>query len=156
MAKQQKPRVNLPPLKQVCIGVKDMDRAIDYYSYTFGCGTFHVHEVESKEFIYRNQPTSCRVKIAITQSGPIEVELFQVLDGEKSLVDFLAGKGEGIQHLGFLVDDLDGMLAELAKDGIKPVFSGKFPGAAFAFLNTNEMGDTMFELMSRTEDGLTH
>lgn len=151
MAKGQKPsRVQLPPVEQLGFVVKDVDRAIEYYSSNFGWGPFRVQEYDLKGFTYRDKKGNCRLKVAFTTSGPIEIELIQVLDGETPHSEFLREKGEGLQHLRFQVDDLDGMLAELAKAGIRPVFHDRLPHAGFAYINSDEIGGVMFELIEYT------
>ena len=73
--RQKEPRVKLPPVEQIGIVVKDIDKAIQYYSSVFGFGPFRVRESEMKGFTYRGQKGNCRIKTAVAQSGPIEVEL---------------------------------------------------------------------------------
>ena len=147
----EQPRVKLPPVEQIGIVVKDVDKAIEYYSSNFGWGPFRVREVKLDEFIYRGKPGRCRLKIAFTKSGPIEIELIQVLEGETPHTEFLREKGEGLQHLRFRVDDLDKTLAELAKEGIHPIFHQHLPdlGTAFAYLNSDKIGGVMFELFEQ-------
>jgi len=87
------------------------------------------------------------LKIALAQPGPVEIELIQVLEGETPHTEFLKEKGEGIHHLGFHVDDLDGMLAALAKEGIEPVFYKTFSWMTVAYLNTDKVGGVMIELI---------
>ena len=60
MASQQKPRVKLPPLHHLGIVVKDMDKAIEYYSSIFGWGPFQVQEADLKRFISGGRPGSGR------------------------------------------------------------------------------------------------
>ena len=145
---KQEPTVKLPPVEQIGIVVKDVDRAIEYYSSNFGWGPFRVREVNMNGFSYRGKLSNCRLKMALAKSGPIEIELIQVLEGETPHTEFLREKGEGLQHLRFRVDDLDSMLAELAKEGIHPIFQQRMPdlGAAFAYVNSDKIGGVMFEL----------
>ena len=147
----EQPKVKLPPVEQIGIVVKDVDRAIEYYSSNFGWGPFRVQEVHLDGFTYRGKPGSCRLKIAFAKSGPIEIELIRVLEGDTPHTDFLREKGEGLQHLRFRVDDLDKTLAELAKEGIQPVMYQRFPdfGTAFAYLNSDKIGGVMFELIEQ-------
>ena len=91
------------------------------------------------------------MKIALAYSGPLEIELIQVLDGETPHTEFLRERGEGLHHLRFaIVDDLGGMLAELAKEGIEPVFRAQLSWGDFeveaVYLNTDRIGGVMFEL----------
>jgi len=149
MAKEQEPRVKLPPVEQIGIVVADIDKAVEYYSSIFGWGPFQVVEYETKGMTYRGQKGDCRLKLAFAQSGPIEIELIQVLEGETPHTEFLREKGEGLHHLRFHIDDLDGMLAELAKEGIEPIWQHRYPdvGISFAYLNTDKIGGVMFELI---------
>ena len=146
---EQEPRVKLPPVDQIGIVVKDIDRAIEYYSSTFGWGPFRVQESEIKGFTHRGKKGNCRLKIAFARSGPVEIELIQVLEGETPHSEFLREKGEGLQHLRCSVDDIDNMLAELAKEGIETVFHQSLPqfGVSWAYLNTDKVGGVMLELI---------
>lgn len=149
MAKQHEPRVKLPPVEQIGIVVADIDKAVEYYSSVFGWGPFQVVEYETKGMTHRGKKGDCRLRLAFAHSGPIEIELIQVLEGETPHSEFLREKGEGLQHLRFHVDDLEGMLAELAKEGIEPVFHHSYPefGISFAYLNTDKIGGVIFELI---------
>lgn len=143
----KKTRVKLPPVEQIGIVVKDIDKAIEYYSSTFGLGPFQVHEWNQEGFTYKGKTGSSRLKLAFAKSGPIEIELIQVLEGETPHSEFLKQKGEGLQHLRFRVDDMDKTLAELAKEGIHPVYHQRLaPGVAFAYIDSDKVGGVMFEL----------
>ncbi|MBM4463356.1 MAG: hypothetical protein FJ012_08480 [Chloroflexi bacterium] len=155
MANEQKSRIKLPPVEQIGIVVEDVERAVQFYSSVFGWGPFQILEYDIKGFIYRGRSVDCRQKVALAQSGPIEIELIQVLEGDTIWTDFLRQKGEGIHHLRFRVDDLDGMLAELAREGIEPVFHKDFTefGVKFAYLNTDKIGGVVFELIEQKQPG---
>ena len=149
MTERKSPRVNLPPVEQIGIVVHDMDRAIDFYTSVFGWGPFQIQDFGEMEYDFRGQPVKATVKAAFAKSGPLEIELIQILEGETPHTEFLREKGEGLHHLRFRVDDLDGVLAELAKDGIKPVWGKKMPefGISFAYLDTAQAGGVMVELI---------
>jgi len=152
MAKEQTSRVKLPPLDQIGIVVKDVDQVMEYYTSVFGWGPFQVREVELKGFTYRNQPCDCRLKVAYLQSGPVQIELIQVLEGETPHTDFLRERGEGLQHLCFRVDDFAATAAELAREGIGPVWH--LPGVpVFAYVNSDDIGGVMFELVEKGRMG---
>jgi len=147
----EQPKVKLPPVEQIGIVVKDVDKAVEFYSSIFGWGPFQVYEFDMKGFTYGGKKGDCRLKLAFAQSGSIEIELLQVLEGETPLTEFLREKGGGVQHLRFRVDDLDSMLAELAKEGIHPVWQHSYPelGTAFAYVNSDKVGGVMFELLEQ-------
>ena len=151
MEDRKTPKVELPPVDQIGIVVEDMDRAVEYYSSTFGWGPFKVTDFEMKEAEYKGKTVDCRMKLARARQENIEIELIQVVDGETPYTDFLREKGEGLHHLGIRVDDLHGMLAELAKQGIRPVFHKYYPeiNFGFAYLDTERIGGVMLELIQK-------
>jgi 4-hydroxyphenylpyruvate dioxygenase-like putative hemolysin len=112
------------------------------------------------------------VKAAIAYSGSVFIELVQVLEGETVHTEFLREKGEGMQHVAFLVRNLDETLGELAKRGIEPAMqlprmlidtpatSGEAQvGAAKrrqmelteVYLDSDKVGGTMIQLMEFKE-----
>ena len=153
MSEDKKKSIKLPPVEQVGIVVRDMNKAIEFYSTVFGLGPFQEMEYSLEGVLYRGKPSGCRIKTATAQSGPIEIELIQVLEGETPHTEFLRDKGEGLHHLRFRVDDLDGKLAEYAEQGIEPVWQHSMPelGVSWAYLNTDTIGGTMIELIEIKE-----
>jgi methylmalonyl-CoA/ethylmalonyl-CoA epimerase len=155
MTQDKKSAIKLPPVEQVGIVVKDLDKAMEFYCNTFGMGPFQVMDVSLKGCIYRGRPTDCRMKLAMARSGPIEIELIQVLEGETPHTEFLREKGEGLHHLRFSVDDLNAVLAQWAGEGIEPVWQHSMPevGISWAYLNTDAVGGVMVELIEMKEVG---
>jgi catechol 2,3-dioxygenase-like lactoylglutathione lyase family enzyme len=121
-------KLKLPPIEQIGIVVKDLDAAVDYYTNTLGWGPFGFFELDLKDFIYRGRACNARIRVALSSYDPVQIELIEVLEGETPHSVFLREKGEGIQHLCCRgVDDLDSVLARLARVGIEPVFQGHLP-----------------------------
>ncbi len=146
----QESGVKLPPVDHVGVVVKDVDKAIAFYQ-RLGWGPFKVMEdVPMEGYTFKGKTQDCRLKLAFAKIGELELELIQVLEGETPHSEFLREKGEGLQHLRCTVDDVDGTIAELAKDGIEPVFSKKVEGMGtiFAYLNTDQVGGVMLELLN--------
>jgi methylmalonyl-CoA/ethylmalonyl-CoA epimerase len=172
MNKKASSKVKLGKLSHIGIVVRDIDKAIEYYTSVFGLGPFTTEVYDLKSFIYRGKTASARVKAAIAYSGPVFIELVQVLEGETVHTEFLREKGEGLQHMAFLVRNLDETLKELAKSGIAPVMqlpSMRIPTAATpgdaqsgaarrpqmqlteVYLNSDEVGGVMIQLMEFKE-----
>ncbi len=148
----QEPVVRLPPVEQIGIAVRDVDQAVAFFTATFGWGPFKIRDSEMKGVMYDGRIGDCRLKMAFARSGDVEIELIQVLEGETPHSDFLRRHGEGMQHLRFRVDDCDGMMAALARGGVEPLWSQKFPGvAAFAYMKTDKTSGLMVELFEKKE-----
>ncbi|MBM4444384.1 MAG: hypothetical protein FJ020_03650 [Chloroflexi bacterium] len=154
MSDSLEPAVKLPPVEQVGIVVHDVDRAVEHLTALFGWGPFQISEVDLQGFIFRDRPGRCRLKMAFARSGTIEIELIQVLEGDTPHSEFLRHKGEGLHHLRFRVDDYDGLLSQLGREEVRPVFHQVLPGlASFAYLNTDRIGGVTFELFHLAKRG---
>jgi catechol 2,3-dioxygenase-like lactoylglutathione lyase family enzyme len=147
MAQERAPKLELPPVEQIGIVVKNVEETMEFFSSVFGWGPWSVLELDMKDCLYRGASCDARLKLAFAQSGSVELELIQVLEGETIHTEFLREKGEGLHHLRFKVDDLDAKLADLAKEGVDVVFRKNLNGVDFAYLNTDRFGGIMLELI---------
>jgi methylmalonyl-CoA epimerase len=141
--------MKLPPIEHIGIVVKDVEKAMESYGSVLGWGPFEALEIDLKEFTYRGHPCNARLKVALSQGGSVQIDLIEVLEGETPYSDFLREKGEGLHHLCCAaVDDLDSVLAELAAEGIEPVFHGALPdlGLRVAYVAGDKTEGVMIEL----------
>lgn len=146
--------IKLPPVEQVGIVVNNVDQAIERFGSVFGWGPFNVSEVELQGSLYRGQPTDCKLRMAFSQeTNPIEIELIENLEGETLYTEFLKKHGEGIHHLRYTVDDLDGKLAKMKKHGVEPIWSHSYPelGISFVYMDTEKVCGVMLELLEVKE-----
>ena len=148
-------KLTLPPVSQIGLVVKDVSKTAKHYESAFGIGPFSiVDNVRLDGVLLRGRPAPTAIKVAFAQSGPIQIELIEPLEGENIYTEFLAAKGEGLHHLGFEVDDFEGMLAAFKQRGIEPIFWLNMGFTAFAYLNTDAIGGVMIELLwSRKPEG---
>jgi methylmalonyl-CoA/ethylmalonyl-CoA epimerase len=140
-------RLGLGPIDQVAYVVHDMDRALERYEALFGA--FEVAEAALPDCQIRGRSASCRLKLAVNRTGPVEIELIQVLEGETTHSEHLRAHGEGPHHVRFRVAQLEAKLEELRGEGFETVFYKRFgPGVAFAYLETPaELGRSVIELL---------
>lgn len=123
--------------------VKDMNKAIERFE-AIGIGPFkpRILPADAQE-TYRGKPfnPSQRVTIQITQIGNIELELIQPIDGGSPHQEFLDQKGEGIQHLGFFVDNLADDVERLTEEGSTVLLTSQFKGGGgVAYLDLDAAG----------------
>lgn len=146
--------IHLQQLVQIGIVVADRDRTTKLLASLLGIGPFRMVEwpdrAESK-YYYRGEEEKIRIKQAFAQLGDIEVELIQPVEGRNGYQDFLDETGGGIHHVLFEVKDIDPVLQELAKSGVKVLQSGTGirPGTRWALLDTKELLGFLVELRHR-------
>jgi catechol 2,3-dioxygenase-like lactoylglutathione lyase family enzyme len=144
----------LPRVHHVGTIVRDLDASIKYYSESFGLGPFNVSESSRTGALIRGKPGNYRLRQAFAEMGQTLLELSQVMEGRPIQQEFLEKNGEGVHHLGFVVEDLDAQVAELQKRGFKVIQRYDSPpgGLRFAFLDTNKVGGIAFEFVWLPED----
>ena len=125
----QSPVIQLGPLSHIGIAVEDCEKAAAWWERTFGVGPFStdVYVLDaSTNFKFKGEPAEARMKASIAYSGKVFIELVEVLEGESPHTEFLAQRGEGMQHVAFLVRDIQDQVATLASEGLKPILEYEF------------------------------
>jgi hypothetical protein len=129
--------------------VRDLEAALAHWVDVVRVGPWFVLEdVAPTDFRYRGQPSPARVSIALSHSGPLQLELIQALDDAPSLYrDFLAAGREGLQHVAYWTQDFDALLARARAAGFEVGHSGAFgeQGRFVYFANEGHPG-TVVEL----------
>ena len=136
-------------LIHIGVVVRDMEQAIARLT-ALGIGPFkpRILPPENKE-TFRGKPfvPAEHVTIQITQIGNVELELIQPTAGESPHREFLDAKGEGIQHLGFIVRDLGQEVEALTGAGSSVMLTSEFPGGGgVAYLDLG-VADLIVELV---------
>lgn len=136
-------------LNQVGVVVKDLDKAIEYYSSVFGIGPFRKREALVTKAEVRGKPCQLPLKLAFARLGDISLELIQAEPGENIYWEFLQSKGEGLHHLGFYVPDMNAELGPLKEKGVQVLQSGVTERGGFAYLDSTAFGGSILELIQR-------
>jgi catechol 2,3-dioxygenase-like lactoylglutathione lyase family enzyme len=151
---QPQQRFVLPAPNQIGFAVRDLDAALARYQNRYGWEATLVELIELNEnyaYRYYGRPSSCRLKIAIIDRGAAQLEFIELIEGEHPVGDFLRQHGEGINHLGFFVDDLDSAVRALVAQGARPVIEGRFQltdgrAGAFIWFSDDDGGGAMLEV----------
>ena len=128
-------------LDHIGIAVSDLDSVLRFYVDTLGLECTHVEEVPDQ-----------KVKIAFIPTGDVNLELVQATDSESAIAGFIERKGEGIQHIAFLVDDIEEELNNLKKKGVSLIDEKPREGAhgaKIAFLHPKSANGVLIELCER-------
>ena len=127
-------------LHHVAVVVKNMNRAIEYFS-SLGIGPFQAYP-PIRDYVKVNVPDKeafYSLSIRQAQIGPVALQLIQPGEGKTIYKDFLDKNGEGVFHLGFVVDDVDKEEARLRAQGLQVLSSGRrLDGSGFTYFDTAE------------------
>ena len=129
-------------LHHVSVVVADIEKATRYYE-SIGIGPFTQYPPMS-EYVKIEVPDEkgfYDLTIRCAQIGPIQFQLIQPGDGASLYKDHLEKKGEGVYHLGFVVDDIEASEKKVRDLGIGVISSGRREnGSGFAYLGTADQG----------------
>jgi catechol 2,3-dioxygenase-like lactoylglutathione lyase family enzyme len=116
-------------LRHIGIVVRDIDKAVERLE-SLGIGPFGpVSFPPGAEGIFLGDKLlDAEPKMLNTKIGEVELELFEPVEGESPWKEFLDSRGEGIHHIAFDVDDIDGMLAKLTEQGASITLTARMQG----------------------------
>jgi hypothetical protein len=135
-------------ITHVAIAVHDLGEAVKRFAlagYAFAPAT----EVAIPTR-YRGQDAVAGLRFAFAPGKPMPMELVQSTGGNSTVATFLQEQGEGVQHLGYLVDSVDEIVARAKGLGIDVDWeiSDKH-GPAVAFLTGHMPGGVCAEIIRR-------
>ena len=140
-------------IAQVGIVVRSLAKSIENYERTMGIGPFLMIDFRPEKSFVRGRNPAIHLKIGVAQLTPaLSLELIEVVGGEPYHKDFLEAHGEGVQHLGYLSDDYDGVLTRAGNLGIDVLMWAETDVAGMghvrgAYLDTLELLGTLIEVI---------
>lgn len=131
-------------IDHVGIACHDLERAIAFYTATFGL------RVAARETHEDQGVREAMLHVADAPAGSSYVQLLEPLHPETPVGKFLARRGEGIHHVGYGVDDIDAALRSVSLRGVRLLDErarhGSM-GASIAFLHPKDVGGVLTELV---------
>ena len=129
-------------IDHIAVAVKDLEASARTFEQILGAPPTRVQEV----------PTE-KVRVAFFPVGGAEIELVQGLGADNPVASFITKRGEGIHHICFEVDDLQGTLDRLAAAGVPLLDRSGKPGACgqAAFLHPKSANGVLIELLQKPD-----
>jgi len=135
--------MNPSHIEHIGIAVADLESAISLYEKIFGLKCYKIEEVPDQ-----------KVKTAFFMVGQTKIELLQSTDPEGPIGKFIAGRGEGIHHIAFAVNNIEEKLKLAEEQGIRLIDSKPRKGAEgldIAFLHPKSTSGVLIEICENTE-----
>ncbi len=133
--------INPKGICQVALVVRDIKKTAESFAEVLGLPMpeiFSIPPAEEAHTRFRGKATKTRAKLAVFNLGAIVLELTEPDAEPSSWKDFLDTHGEGVHHIGFMVDDLPKTLSFLEKRGMPERHSGDYPGGRYVFVESAE------------------
>ena len=130
--------MELTHIEHIGIAVKSLVAAIPYYEEKLGLKCYSIEEVKEQ-----------KVRTAFFKIGQTKLELLESTDPEGPIAKFIDKKGEGIQHIAFATNNVQGCLDELSAKGVQLIDKTPRKGAEglnIAFLHPKSTMGVLTEL----------
>ncbi len=127
-------------INHVAIAVKDIEATLALYGKIFGVSSDDVQDIEDQA-----------VRATLVRIGGSQLELIQPTDPDGAIARFIERRGEGLHHVCFEVDDLQGTLDRLADVEVELVDREPRQGLSgtIAFLHPRSTGGVLIELVDQ-------
>ena len=130
-------------IDHIAIAVHDVEKAAEVYLQALDVDNIEFETVESEG-----------VKIAIIHVDNGRIELMQPTNDSSPIKKFLDKKGEGLHHMAFDTDDIEGEVERMEGCGIQ--FLGKIrdgsAGTKVTFIHPKSLHGVLTELCSHPKD----
>ncbi|HET6459893.1 MAG TPA: methylmalonyl-CoA epimerase [Syntrophales bacterium] len=123
------------------VAVNSIEASLKFFANTLGL------KLEGQETVAEQKVTTAFLPV-----GDTEVELLQSTAPDGPIAGFIEKKGEGVQHVAFLVDNIEAALKELEAKGIRLI--DKVPrmgagGKKIAFVHPKDTFGVLVELCQK-------
>ena len=152
LGRKSQEHFGLPKIHQLGLVVSNAEKASEELVKN-GLEPAVLASVKTKQWIENGQQRDYALKVGFTYHQGLEFELIEPFEGSNFHRKDIDPNGKIVlQHLGFLVDDLDYWIAKMASQGAPLAVRGKGRLGAikadFAYFNTYEQTGVTIELIS--------
>ena len=130
--------MKLLKVDHIGVAVKNIEEAMKFFSSTLGL------KLEGTETVSEQKVTTAFLPI-----GDTEVELLESTAPDGPVAGFIEKRGEGVQHIAFQVENIEGALKELETRGVRLIDRTPRKGAGgkkIAFLHPRDTFGVLVEL----------
>jgi methylmalonyl-CoA/ethylmalonyl-CoA epimerase len=128
-------------VEHIGIAVSNLQESIKYYEEVLGLTCYKTEEVAEQ-----------KVKTAFFMLGQTKLELLESTSPDGAIAKFIEKKGEGVQHIAFAVDNIEGSLAEAESKGVQLIDKQPRKGAdgmTIAFLHPKSTHGVLTEFCEK-------
>lgn len=139
-------------VKQIGLVVRDLDATLKTYVEGYGIGPWDVYRFTARDggdAGLGGPAVAASMRMARCTLGDVCWTLFQPLEQEGGLAGFLRGFGEGVHHLGVLVDDIDAARAFCDRQHLPLADGGRFVGESGGVFDFGWLCDARSDLKTR-------
>lgn len=136
-------------LTQVGVVVKDVKKVSERLEF-LGIGPFEEMKLPpDRKELFRGEPALADAKILAAPLGGVQLELVQPLAEKSPHREYLEAKGEGIQHIMVMVDDIEKEIQRLTDKGCTLLLDIRMPGGVHGAYIDLHAGGIIVEMFQK-------
>ncbi len=146
-------------IEHVGVLMRDLDRAMEHYANDLGIGPWAVYTLSPdwiRDMTVHGKEQGYVYKLALCNVGPVLYELMESVRGPNIYEEFLNEHGEGVHHLGYLVEDIDAEISNMETRGFAMLQSGRGFGTAndgaYAYFDTERACGCILEALEMPQE----
>lgn len=128
-------------LDHIAIAVKSIEERLKIWQHVLNLKLEFIKDVPDQ-----------KVKVAVLNINGQHIELLEPLEETSTISKFIEKKGEGLHHLCFEVENIESMLLNMKRQGIKLIDEVPKIGASgkkIVFIHPKDMGGVLIELSQK-------
>ncbi len=127
---------------------QDAEKHANIMESIFKMPKFEFSEDLDHPAIYRGRDTKFSIKIGVSRCFNTSVEIFEWIKGDSVYKEFVDTQKEGLHHFGVFVENLQGYIDYLQKQGIEVIQTGMFPPRLkYAYMDTVKIFGVVIEFI---------
>jgi methylmalonyl-CoA/ethylmalonyl-CoA epimerase len=133
--------MNIKHIDHIGIAVRSIEEGGKFFTDILGLKLQKLETVEEQ-----------KVKTGFFPITGSELELLESTEPDGPVAKFIEARGEGVQHIAFRVEDIDGALKELKEKGVRLIDQEPRKGAGgarIAFIHPKETHGVLVELCEK-------
>ena len=124
---------------QIGIVVRDIEKTARMYAEMFGMEMPQIRQA-FPNIVYRNTKPKVTARLCSFPMGEISLELIQPGEEDTSWKEYLDEHGEGVHHIGLMVDDLEKAYQVFYDKGIERRQYGGAGWGSYTIMDSKELG----------------
>ncbi len=110
-------------IDHIGVAVKNLDKTVELYRDIFGFELLEIEEVPSQ-----------KVRVAKFDVNGVHIEFLEPTSEDSPIYKYIEKKGEGMHHIAYFTDDIEGELKKFKEKGIKLINEEPVKGSSGTYI----------------------
>jgi hypothetical protein len=135
-------------IRQIAYLCEDIESTMQSWIDKAGLGPFTWYKDLTLKMVYKGEPSSVKMQVAIAFRGDMQIELIQQSNNAPSPYKYFFDSGRmGLHHVAYVTEDMDESLKEARSKGYEVIATIDETIGRYAYFQDPAMPETFYELL---------